>query len=249
MNSQELAQTLEQFGLLPKEAKVYLAALTLGPTTVLQIAKGSGLRRTTVYSIIDSLQRSGLINIEIKGFKQLFVAENPQTLRKILVDRTARLEGILPELTSLYKFKGDRGVIKYYSGLEAVKNVYKSLLEELKPKDFYYIISDQDRWYFLDRAYYQAFIERRARLAEKLDLNIKLLLTESELARQHQSRETIYQEKIKILPKKTVLTTNLVVTPGKVVIHQLVAPIFAITIENQSIIQMFRELFEIIWQY
>ena len=57
-----------------------------------------------------------------------------------------------------------------------------------------------------------------------------------------------YYTNTKILPKNTTLTTNLVIIPKKVFIHQLVPPVMGIVIENKSIIQMHREMFEIMWK-
>ena len=52
----------------------------------------------------------------------------------------------------------------------------------------------------------------------------------------------------RFLPKETQLTTNLIITPQKAVIHQLSEPIMAIVIENKSTIKMHQELFEVMWK-
>ena len=106
------------------------------------------------------------------------------------------------------------------------------------------VISDQKKWIEADEKFFKNFTERRA----KLNINIRLLLQESETAREFKKFEKNYNERIKILPKGTSLTTNLVVIPQKVVIHQMTPPIMAIVIENKSIIQLHKELFEIIWK-
>ena len=59
--------------------------------------------------------------------------------------------------------------------------------------------------------------------------------------------QTEISEKIKILSKKSIFTTNLVIIPRRVVIHQLIPPVSAITIENRSAIQTLSEMFDVIW--
>ncbi|MEW6407277.1 MAG: helix-turn-helix domain-containing protein [Patescibacteria group bacterium] len=244
MKTNKLFTTLTELGLKEKEAKVYLANLSLGPTTILQIARFTELKRTTVYSIIESLKQKSLINIEVKGFKKLFTAENPERLKSILEEKTSRLKNSLPEFLALYNLKGGESFIKYYEGKKSIKIVYESLLEDVKPHEDYLVIGAQQEWYNLDPEYFQDFIVRRA----KLNINIRLLMQDSKIAREHKKMERIYNEKIKNLPKETQLTTNLVIIPKKIVIHQLAPPIIIIMIENKSIIQMHRELFEIIWK-
>ena len=51
-----MEEKLEQIGLDPKEAKVYLAMLELGETTVARIAQKSKIKRTTAYDLVDSLK-------------------------------------------------------------------------------------------------------------------------------------------------------------------------------------------------
>ena len=84
MQKQEIKDVLIDFGLSEHEAAVYLSALSLGQSTVNQIAKHSGVKRTTVYPVIESLKRKGIMNVEVKGFKKLFVAESPDKLERII---------------------------------------------------------------------------------------------------------------------------------------------------------------------
>ena len=240
----KLATILVELGLSENEAKIYLAALSAGPATILKIARTAEVKRTTVYSVVETLKQKGLVNIEVKGFKKLYAVERPEKLEAMIEARRESLKEALPEFLALYNLKGGESFIKYYEGLEAVKSVYEGLLKDVRPHDDYLIVSDQQQWMRLDPTYFQNFIERRA----KLDINIRLLLQDSESARQAKTFEKNYNEEIRILPKGTALTTNLVIIPRRVVIHQLTPPIIGIVIENKSVMQMHRELFEIIWK-
>lgn len=244
MQNNKLTNILQNLGLSENEAKVYLATLSLGLTTILRIAKSAEVKRTTVYSVVESLKLRGLISEELKGWKRYFVAENPEKLEKVLDEKRNNFQNLLPEFLALQNLKGSDALIKYYQGLEAVKNIYNDLLDEIKAHEDYLVIAAQEQWFNLDPKYFQNFIKKRA----KLPINIRLLMIDSLISREHQKQEQIFNEKIKILPKNTSLTTNLVITPQKVVIHQLIPPIMAIVIENKSIIQMHQELFEIIWK-
>jgi sugar-specific transcriptional regulator TrmB len=240
----KLIKTLTDLGLTDNEADVYFASLSLGSTTILKIARTAKIKRTTVYSVVESLKQKGLMNIELKGFKQLFVAENPEKLESILENRKTLLQKALPEFSSLYNLKGGESFIKYYEGLEAIKTVYEGLIKDVRHGDSYSIISETENWYNLDPKFFENFLQRRA----KLDINVRLLTQESKIAGKLKQFEKNYNEKVKFLPKNTKLSTNMVVTPQKVVIQQTTQPIMAIVIENRSVIKMHQEFFEIMWR-
>lgn len=243
MKKSSLSSLLEELGLSENESQVYLATLALGPSTILKIAKAAELKRTTVYSVIESLKQKGLITIEVNGFKKLFAAENPEKLDAMIETRRNRLKQSLPELTALYNLKGGESFVKYYEGMEAIKSIYENLIRDIKPHEDYLIIGNNDKWMALAPDFFSDFLKRRA----KLNINIRVLLQESHIAREHQKHQKIYHETVRLLPSGTDLITNLVITPQRVVIHQLTLPIIAIVIENKSVIQMQQQLFDIIW--
>jgi HTH-type transcriptional regulator, sugar sensing transcriptional regulator len=244
MKIESLQKTLENFGLSENEAAVYLAALSLGPSTILALSRAAGVKRTTVYSVILALQNKGLLIRNVKGWKTFFAAEPPEKLENIIESKKAELLQALPDLSSLYNLKGDDGSIQFYDGIEAVKSVYDSLIRDVRAHEDYLVLSDLDQWLSLDAKFFQNFIERRA----KLPINIRILSQDSKTARKLKQNERAYNEKIKFLPQGTALTTNLVITPQRVVIHQLVPPVFAMSIANPNVIRMHKEQFEIMWK-
>jgi sugar-specific transcriptional regulator TrmB len=243
MKNTKLLATLTELGLSENEAKVYLASLALGPNTVLKIASAAEIKRTTVYSVIQSLKQQGLMRIELKGFKELFVAEDPERLKLVLNTRREKFETLLPEFSALYNLKGGEGLVKYYEGLEAIKGVYEQFLEEMRPSEFYLAISDMKKFLELDEVYFKDYFERRA----KLNIKVRSLLQDSEQARYYQRFGLNFLQNIKILPKETKLSANLVITPRQIFVIQLVPPIMGIMIENQSVITLQKEMFEMIW--
>ncbi len=242
MKNEKLLKILLELGLSENESRVYLAALSLGTSTILEIARAAEVKRTTVYSIIESLIQKGLMAIEVKGLKKEYVAESPEKLEQMVEQHKSVLKRSLPELMGLYNLKAGQSLIKYYQGMEGVKAVYDSLLEDLKPHDNFMVITDQKRFVGLDPEYFMGFIAAR----RKMNINMRLLMQDSDIARAQQ-KENIPNETIKILPKGDPLTTDLVVTPKKVVILELTEPITALVIESKSVVQLHTELFEIIW--
>lgn len=121
---------LQAIGLNEKEAKVYVATLELGKSTIQQIALKSGLKRPTTYVVMDELLQQGLASSFYEGKKQYFVAEDPVRLVELLQQqkqeiekRQAQLNAILPQLESINNRKADKPVVKYYEGTEGIRSM------------------------------------------------------------------------------------------------------------------------------
>lgn len=240
----KLLKVLKEVGLNENEAKVYLALLSLGPSGIQNIAGTAQIKRTTCYSVIESLKLLGLVRSELVGWKKMLVAIDPEHLGNLLEQRRKKFQESLQEFKILSHAQEKGGIIQYFEGLEAVKSVYETLIRDVKPHEDYMVISNQDDWYRLDPHYFEKFLRRRA----KLNITIRLLLIDSPFAKKHQQIQKVYNETIKTLPKNTKFKVNLVITPERIAIHQLTLPIMAIVIENKSIITMLQQLFEVIWE-
>lgn len=239
----KLLNSLYDIGLTEHEALVYMAMLSLGPTTALKISRVTEVKRSTVYLALESLLQKGMASIELRGMKRLYVAENPEKLETLLEERKNRFGRNLPELLSLYNLKGGESYLKYYEGMNGLKSVYESMIRDIRPHERYCVLSKLEPIIELDPSFFSSFFERRS----KLPIDIRILLQDTPEAHRRKSIERNFNEHIKILPKEVTLVTNLVVIPRRVFIQQFTLPIFGITIENKSIIQMHEQMFGIMW--
>jgi sugar-specific transcriptional regulator TrmB len=123
-----LNKELEKIGLSQKEANLYMAALELGQANIQQISKKSGIKRTTAYDIIESLKKKGLVSQFIKGKKVLFLAADPRKLEDEVEEKKHVLKRIMPELLSMANAIDSKPKVKFFEGLEGIKEVYKDTL-------------------------------------------------------------------------------------------------------------------------
>jgi sugar-specific transcriptional regulator TrmB len=134
-----LEKNLQDLGLNEKEAKVYLASLELGQSTVQQISQKAGINRATAYFIIEGLMTSGLMSSFHQGKKQFFIASDPDQLEDILTRQKAEidkrikgLEKILPELRSYNNKANNKPVVRYYEGKEGIKTMVDEIFKSAK---------------------------------------------------------------------------------------------------------------------
>jgi sugar-specific transcriptional regulator TrmB len=242
-NKELLKNRLFEFGLSPEQADVYLAGILLGPTSVLNLSKQSDIPRTTVYAVVNELIKKGLFKTNIIGFKKTYEAENPSRLLQTLEQKIDSLRGSIPDFLSLYNLKDSGASIRYYEGLGAIKPLYLESLSDTKPKEDYMVITNPEQWFTIDQKYFTEYKEKRA----KLNLKTRMLFQDSETARTHKKYERNFNEEIKILPKNTSINVDFICTPKRVIIFQTQQPYIAIEIENKFVIELYKNLFEIIW--
>jgi len=242
-NYEKLLEILNKIGLSENESSVYLSSLQLGPAKAIQLSRASDVKRTTIYPVVESLQRKGLMREKIEGLKTLFVAENPERLENIIEERNKEFQSLFPEFKALYNLDGNQSVIKYYDTEEGLRNVYRELLTQLRQNDHYYVLGDPERYDSLNESFFKEFIKKRIRIK----LNAKMLLTYSNLALDYKKYENNFGEEVRILPKNIKLDVNVVITDKKLIIHQIIKPHITMVIENKSIVQMQKILFELLW--
>ncbi len=128
-SSDMITKILVDAGLEAKEASVYAAVLELGEATIAKIAKVSAVRRSTVYEMLESLKRKGLISQTSHRKRPIFLAENPKKLVEELEGRKKQLERSMPELLSIMNLLDKKPKIRYFEGLSGVREVFEDTLE------------------------------------------------------------------------------------------------------------------------
>jgi sugar-specific transcriptional regulator TrmB len=121
------AKTLQALGLNEKSAKVYLAGLVLGTTTVQDLARKSGLKRPTVYLHLDELVRQGLFEHVSINNKKYYRAVEPEVLETRLKKNLEHLQKELPQLAALRADTQGRPQVQVFEGEEGVRRVYREM--------------------------------------------------------------------------------------------------------------------------
>lgn len=125
-------QYLIDIGLSEKEAKIYLALLQVDKNGVQELATRTKINRTTVYPVIESLQKKGLVSEIQDGKKVEYMAEPPERLetyverQKVVFEEHAkRLKDIIPQIKSIQREQGERPVVKYFEGRDGAISAYE----------------------------------------------------------------------------------------------------------------------------
>jgi predicted transcriptional regulator len=122
---------LSDFGLTNNEIKVYLEALKHKESNPFQLAKLTGIARTTVYDVLTSLSLKGLIelaqNEPLQKQQTRIKAKDPSVMRQIVRDKRSDLTklevGLVSILSLLKQSKADQNseLFKFLPGIEGAK--------------------------------------------------------------------------------------------------------------------------------
>lgn len=123
------------FGLSSKEEKIYLTCLSLGPSPASIIAEKVGMKRPTAYLLLEGLIKQGYISQSSRNGVIQFSAVDPDDLAEVFLQRHRQMSNkiqffreSIPELRALESKRTDLPKIRLFTGKEAVRKVYDSLL-------------------------------------------------------------------------------------------------------------------------
>jgi sugar-specific transcriptional regulator TrmB len=108
----DVVEKLKRVGLTEYEAKAYLALLNAHLSTATQVSEKSGVPRTKIYAILESLETKGWITI-LSGVPLLFKAVTPaKVFEQIKEDYTEFLNSAQATLAQKVSTMKEKFVIK-----------------------------------------------------------------------------------------------------------------------------------------
>jgi len=126
MLMESVIEKLQRIGLTEYESRAYLALLSTHLNTATKVAEKSGVPRTKIYMVLESLANKGWVRI-YSGVPLLFKAADPRNVfEKMKEDYTQFLESVKMTLREEVKNMKDKFVVKRFDiGLESLKEEMK----------------------------------------------------------------------------------------------------------------------------
>lgn len=235
-------ELLKSLGLNEKAAKIYLAALSSGLSTVKEIATKAGLKRPTVYLYIEELIKDGLIERVLIGSKERYQAVEPTSLEKRLEHNLRQIREVLPELELLRSAGQSRPSIKILEGERGLNELY----EEMRTADSLLFWSDLSAW---EKKFPNAFTKLSNAIQSK-KIQTREILPDTKEAKLSSKRYAItagnyYSSRIASGPihNDNAIYNNVVALFR---IHEY--NLFVVRIEDASIAATMRTLFNMAWK-
>lgn len=245
-----LASFLEEVGMSPTEAVVYLTGLESPSDTIAEIAKQTGIKRTTVHNAYTSLVEKGFATKIAVGGRLHFRLLPPETIEKrikkdigVMHERLGRFEKLLPQFKKSGRDASHTIVASQYDGVQGVRAVVD---EALYCSDRKWDIIAPSKNFFseFDTAYAEYFIKTRAARG----------ITARSLWERTTSRRLLTPDEMKmrnprILPKSMQgkFSSVIILFDTKVALISSFKEKGAVLIESKDVHATFKAIFEGLW--
>lgn len=232
-------QILLDLGLSKNEVEVYLALVSLGPSTAVTVAKKAKLHRPNVYGSLDSLTKKSLVSYYTKEKITYYEVIDPEQLMYLLKSKESALQNIIPELKMMKMSALPPSSISILEGVGGARIALADVLENTKryyalgvPKDYAKIIGEGwiEDWH-------------KNRIAKKIWFH-------------HLVNEDYYSHRVKALKKmefttlrflpKEYGTPNTCIVYDKGVLLSFINPLITIRILNEDIVKSFKNYYKML---
>src|SRR3989338_86381 len=242
---------LETIGLTQKEAEIYELLLKTGEVPAHTIIKESKLKRATVYKVLYSLEKKGLVT---KFEKNKIINFRPNPPAKLLeiaegqyktLDRArANLQILLPELTSSYIASVEKPIVTVYEGEEGIKKANLSVLAEKKEILAYLVINKE-----IDRKM-DKFWKKYYAIRKKEKIPVRSITSNTKEGKEYKNRDKKELRETKLVPAdKFPLTIEKNIVGNKVAFFSnLEGKLIATIVENKAIADSEKAVFELAWK-
>lgn len=245
---EKIKQSLKHLGFNNSEIKVYFCLLENGSSSILEIAQKTNIPRATIYTIIKSLVKKGLVNMSVVGKKNRFITASPEKLLEIAEDKKYNINKTIDEinqnweqLQSIFSIKSGKPKIRYYEGVEGIKSIYE---DSLKSEEIYVFCLTQNGPRLMGDYLKKYFI----RVIRKM-IKTKEIVSDSKEDKEYQKEFSTSRNEIICLSQQYMSNTDYLLYQNKVVFisyknnYQI-----GVMIQDEELARFERMRFEILWK-
>lgn len=239
---QRAIELLTGLGLTKREAQVYIALSELGASTAYAVAKHSGLKRPSVYLLLDELRKKDLVAKVPHPKNQVFIAKDPVDLLETYLDKIARAQLALPELLSKRNSKKEikTRLFEGEHGMEAALAYRRTELRSKEMLAFYGVPRARKK---LSEMYHE-----HAQALENQDTYVRVFLPKDADLKQYRKKVNEYGQEARYLPKRIYLpraSIEIAYNFAKIYLHTASQ---VLIIEGEEFPELLRQLFEMLWK-
>ena len=232
-----MKEELQKLGMTKSEAILFELLIKYGSISGSQLAKKSGIDRTTTYNLLSSLNTKGYVSYLIKDGLKKYQISNPSNLKKFAEETVQIAESIIKQINETKQKVNSDSSVEIYEGKNAPKVMY------------HHYISEKNQEFYTYGGYGKMF--------SKLDPEINEYIKEFK-----SNKNSLYSfipkdypniEKLRMIPGKIKQTNSksipvgFTVSSNTVTFHIYEDESKVIMIKHPCVAKSIRELFELAW--
>jgi len=252
MKGEELFHFGLNLGLSDKESQVLTELIIHGELRMRELARRVNLKRVTVYAVVKLLEEKGLAGTIKKGKVQYAFALHPDNLTGLINLKKKKIESLSSDWDELYPdvlsvFNQARTIpsVQFFEGFAGLQKVYDNVLAQRE--EVWLIRSRYDNDHPELRRIIQDHIDKKMR--RKIPSRV---ITPVRVSKERYKFEEIDKKMLVtrcMVPRsKLTLEAQIMIYGKYVALTAMKDDILTTVINNESINQTYRVLFEYIWQ-
>ncbi len=240
----EILDALKYLGLSEKEGQVYMALISLGSASVYSIAKTSGLKRPTVYVLVDELIKKGVVSQVPRSRKQLYQAKSPDELLAEAENRFELIKQKMPELKALVKGTDIKPKVYFYEGKIGLDQTMQYGLKRMQDKEItgFYATATPETLKQFD--HFKDFNDS----VQKNRITLRGIAPDDPQIKEFRETDETYGRLFKSIPKQDYSPTVSIEMGDTFVKIQDFDNLQSIIIENSNITKTLKQIFELVWK-
>jgi sugar-specific transcriptional regulator TrmB len=242
-----------KLGVPSEVVDIYLALKQHGPQTISQLARSAGVERTRIYRLLDALESSGLIEVQVENKRSIFRAAPTSNLHILLSKKEQELkdlQGELEEITRLAESLEQTSPfsrVQFYRGRDGAKQM---LWNQTKATTERVCVLNENLQIRTDSAFFERWVRRNNErgLRGRGVVNEQFIQTQQKwYASHHNERLAHWQSRF--LPSEVFAMTHSTVVYDDVTSFYSWrdGEVFGIEIHNPDIATTHRQLFDMLW--
>lgn len=244
-----------KLGLAPEIADIYLALHAFGPQSISALARNSGVERTRIYRLEESLLDSGLIEVEKEYKRSIFKAAPITNLQILISKKEQEVRDLQSELQDLHRELNHNALtspttrVQFYQGTEGLKQMFWNQTKGSNKKENLSILYEN-----MQIRTKSAFFERWVAACNDKDLRFRGIISDNFIKTQQEWYGTYSNERLKNWDSRYVSDALFPITHSMIIYDNVLAyynwkdgEVFGIEIHNQEIADAQRLFFEMLW--
>lgn len=240
----DLTGVLRGIGFSDNEGLVYLACLELGEASIWDIAKKSGVKRTSCYVLLDELALKGYASHATDGRRTLYSVVGPRQLFRAVERRHERFASSLSQLEALASRALSKPQVRLFEGLAGIQEAYAMTLEGPKGGEILIYGTEEVE------GRYPEFIGEYLAARVKKGISVRAILPDTPKNRSLLERDAGELRRTRFLPPEEYGQRTEVNVLGDAVLyiaHSEKEP-FATVFGSPALARDERQRFEVIWK-
>lgn len=239
-----LKDKLKNLDLNDKEARLYLALLEKGVSTAYEVAAKADIKRPTAYAILDDLAKRAIVHKVPGSDKKMYRVAPPEILLERQQSKLNEVQDVMPQLKAKENTGAEKTSVQYFEGEAGVREVLNYKLEELEGDEiigFYAKTSEE----IMDR--FDNYVEYNETLKRK-DITMRGVAPADESLEWSRKQDKKYGRTFREIETDK-YSSDVAIEVGTTFVR-IFDPLNlqGLVIENSSLADTMREIFEIVWE-